>query len=304
MGNWLSTDSMTEVHQGQTDFINPLLACNPKDDFRFYPQDRLENRIRNLISELKDRHQLSDMALIYRDLNNGPSFSINPDAKYSGASLLKVPVMIGYLRIAEDRPDILLQKLTYNPQQHDTQIHVPLVTPAEKLIAGQAYTVDELLARMITMSDNSSTLMLADAHPEADVIPTLQSMGVSLALQNNDATISVRSYASIFRILYNSTFLSRKYSNSALKLLSASLFREGLVAGVPEGTLVAHKFGERSLDGITQQFHDCGIIYKPKQPYLLCVMSRGNDLKKLVQSVAEVSKAVYAEVSTTATTNK
>lgn len=287
----------SEIHMGQTDLINPLLACRPPEDVQFYPQDRIESRIRALIEELKTRHQLQEMSLIFRDLNNGPSFAINPHAKYSGASLLKVPIMVGYLRIAEDRPDILLEKITYDPAKHDSHTHVQLVQPPPPLLPGQQYTVDELMARMITESDNAATIMLGLHRPEADVIPTLQAMGVTLSFVGDDAYISVRDYASLFRILFNSTFLSRKWSNASLRLLSQSRFRAGLVAGVPPDVLVAHKFGERSVDATVQQFHDCGIIYKPKQPYLLCVMSRGSDLPNLIKAVAEVSGAVYQEIS-------
>lgn len=286
----------TEVHMGQTDLINPLLACRPPEDVQFYPQDRVESHIRTLIEELKTRHQLQEMSLIFRDLNNGPSFSINPHSKYSGASLLKVPIMIGYLRKAEEKPDILLEKIKYDPATHDANSHVQLVQPPAPLLPGEEYTVDELMARMITQSDNSATIMLGLQHPEADVIPTLQAMGVTLSFVNEDAYISVRDYASIFRILFNSTFLTRKWSNASLRLLSQSHFKDGLAAGVPKDVMVAHKFGERSLDATTQQFHDCGIIYKPKQPYLLCVMSRGSNLQNLIKSVAEVSGAVYREL--------
>lgn len=285
-----------EIHLGQTDLINPLLSCRPPEDVQFYPQGPMESRIRGLINELKKTHQLQDMSLIFRDLNNGPAFSVNPQAKYSGASLLKVPIMIGYLRLADEGQDVLREKITYDPAKHDPFVHVQSVQPPIPLVPGKEYSVDELMTRMITQSDNTATIMLGTAHPEADVIPTLQSMGVTLSFVGDDAHISVRDYASIFRILFNSTYLSRKFSNASLRLLSQSIFRDGLVAGVPEGVIVAHKFGERSLDATTQQFHDCGIIYKPKQPYLLCVMSRGSDLKNLIKSVAEVSRAVYHEL--------
>jgi len=287
----------SEVHLGQMDMINPLLACRPQEDLQFYPQDQMEKRIRGLIEDLKNRNQVSDMALIFRDLNNGPSFSVNPDSKYSGASLLKVPIMIGYLRLAEERPDVLLEQITYDPAKHDSANHFQLVDPPVRLVPGQNYAVDELMTRMITMSDNVATVMLGETHPEADVIPVLNSMGVELTFQQSDAFISVRAYASIFRILFNSTYLSRRYSNASLKLMSQSLFKRGLVAGVPADVPVAHKFGERSLQPNVQQFHDCGIIYKPGQPYLLCVMSRGANLEHLIKSVAEVSSAVYSELS-------
>ena len=44
-------------------------------------------------------------------------------------------------------------------------------------------------------------------------------------------------------------------------MLSTSDFSDGLVAGVPVGTVVSHKFGERHFvgDADVEQLHDCGI---------------------------------------------
>ena len=54
---------------------------------------------------------------------------------------------------------------------------------------------------------------------------------------------------------------------------------------VPAGTVIAHKFGEwgrERPEGFEQQFHDCGIVYRPGRPYLACVMTRGRSLPTLV----------------------
>jgi hypothetical protein len=59
---------------------------------------------------------------------------------------------------------------------------------------------------------------------------------------------------------------------------------------------VAHKFGERTgFAGGVKQLHDCGIVYYPKNPYLLCIMTRGTDFTKLESTIAAVSKMVYQE---------
>jgi hypothetical protein len=68
------------------------------------------------------------------------------------------------------------------------------------------------------------------------------------------------------------------------------------VAGVPSGTVVAHKFGERVLPSKNvKQLHDCGIVYYPQFPYVLCVMTRGNDFVTLQQAIKGVSDIVYRE---------
>ncbi|MDO8560151.1 MAG: serine hydrolase [bacterium] len=58
--------------------------------------------------------------------------------------------------------------------------------------------------------------------------------------------MSVKDYASFFRILYNASYLNREQSERALGLMTKTRFRDGIIAGVPAGRPVAHKFGERT----------------------------------------------------------
>lgn len=106
--------------------------------------------------------------------------------------------------------------------------------------------------------------------------------------------MSVRDYASFFRILYNASYLNRDMSEQALKILTHSQFNQGLSAGVPTQVPVAHKFGERVILG-DKQLHDCGIVYKENMPYLLCIMTRGNDFNKMSSTIREISGLVYSE---------
>ena len=81
-----------------------------------------------------------------------------------------------------------------------------------------------------------------------------------------------------------------------MEILSKTTFKEGIVAGVPEGTVVAHKFGQflsttNTADGV--ELHDCGIIYYPDYPYLLCVMTKGNSLDELKNVIKGISKITY-----------
>jgi hypothetical protein len=73
----------------------------------------------------------------------------------------------------------------------------------------------------------------------------------------------------------------------------------GLRAGVPPAVAVAHKFGEWQLEEdvpAREQLHDCGIVYEPHRPYLLCIMTRGREFATLPGVIAELSRATYEEV--------
>jgi beta-lactamase class A len=122
-------------------------------------------------------------------------------------------------------------------------------------------------------------------------------LGVDPAvISDPTAALSARKYSVFFRILFNSSFLSRANSEYALSLLTESTFREGLRAGVPSEIPLAHKFGERKIGNDLQQFHDCGVVYYPRHPYLLCIMTRGNNIPNLKKAIADTSRFVYEEI--------
>jgi beta-lactamase class A len=125
-------------------------------------------------------------------------------------------------------------------------------------------------------------------------------LGLTPPGDNASYTISAKDYSLFFRVLYNATYLNDTDSEKALSILSQVTFASGLVAGLPSGTVVAHKYGEYvngnndHVDSI--ELHDCGIIYSKKSPYLLCVMTKGQNLNGLQDVIASISKLVYTDI--------
>jgi hypothetical protein len=123
-------------------------------------------------------------------------------------------------------------------------------------------------------------------------------LGVDEGVLNGPgATLSVKQYAAFFRILFNSSYIDHERSERLLSVLSQVDFKNGLVAGLPSGVPVAHKFGESGYLEGEHQIHDCGIVYAPGRPYLLCVMTRGSDIASLETSIADLSRFVYDTVT-------
>ncbi len=150
---------------------------------------------------------------------------------------------------------------------------------------------------MIIDSDNVAKDLLLD-YADRD---TLYQLFGDLDIELPDAKtpddkyygISVKTYSLFFRTLYNSTILNRNDSEKALQLLSKTTFKTGIIAGIPENIAVAHKFGAHVSPPIGNELHDCGIIYYPQKPYLLCVMTRGRDANKLALVITNISKSVF-----------
>lgn len=283
-----------ELHRGQREFVNPLIDCPQMPDSRSVKTNRLQNRLQQTVDKFKSEKKVEAISIGFRDLLHGSNLRINVDEPFAAASLLKVPILITIMQNSLTDPGLLSKKLVYSGSTVGDWVQNQ--SPAPPMTPGSSYTVEELLRRMIMDSDNSAASMLLNLAPPEEVIQDLRDMGVVLIQKDNDWWISVGEYGSIFRILYNSTFLPANMSNGILKLLSQASLKTGLVSPIGTGIPVAHKFGERRI-GNLQQFHDCGIVYFPKSPYLLCVMSRGADLKQLESAIGEISKVVFEEVS-------
>ena len=84
-----------------------------------------------------------------------------------------------------------------------------------------------------------------------------------------------------------------------MQILSKTSFNKGMVAGLPKGVSISHKFGERGFsDSNIKQLHECGIVYMAGSPYLVCVMTRGTDFDQLSSVIADISGIIYKEVHT------
>lgn len=148
---------------------------------------------------------------------------------------------------------------------------------------------------MIVYSDNKAANALLN-HIEASSLDSVyQNLGIEVPdIDENENFMSVRDYASFFRILYNASYLNHAMPEKALGILTKSQFNLGLTAGVPPQIEVAHKFGERVLlDG--RQLHDCGVVYKIDKPYLLCIMTRGNNFIGMSETIKAISETAYKE---------
>jgi beta-lactamase class A len=262
-------------------------------------RQELVARIEAVVAEGRAR----DVAIFFRDLQNGPTFGINELSSFAPASLLKLPMVFAYLIGEESNPGFIDRTLTYSG---DLTAPAQSIPPAVTVQPGREYKIRTLLANTLIYSDNLSYLILRRyirSLRDGEVLAqqTFRELGIIPPQGMTDHFVSVHGYASLFRQLYNATYLTPELSELTLSWLARSEFKDGLVAGVPAGTVVAHKFGER-MEGPgggepLVELHDCGIVYYPQNPYSLCVMTRGTELRELLELVQEISSRVYREVN-------
>ncbi len=275
-------------------FIRPLLGCSISESKQFDEYIPMEAKVSSMIEDKKASGDLETASVYFRDLNSGRWTGVNEDAQYTPASMLKVPTMIAFLKLAEERPEILSQEISIPANSPPSAAQV--IPPTHSVEPGHSYTIEQLIEYMIAYSDNGATIAL-------DKLTTLlgansfNDIASDLNVHTKDDRVSPKQYSVFLRILFNSTYLGRAMSEKALGLLAKTDFNDGLRAGVPTNVTIVHKFGQASSvenGAQTMELHDCGIIYT-KSPYALCIMTRGPQLNGLEKAIQDISRLVYQE---------
>ncbi len=73
-----------------------------------------------------------------------------------------------------------------------------------------------------------------------------------------------------------------------LVLLKKQRLNEKIPKYIPEGIAIAHKTGELDLFS-----HDAGIVYTPKDTYIIVVLSENDFRTEANEQIANISKNVY-----------
>lgn len=286
---------LKEIRESGYKFISPLLECQDLASSNRSSMIILEKKLKNYIAEVKSQKRATHVSIYFRDLSNGPWIGIGENELFSPASLLKVPIMIAALHKAESEhsPGFLSKTITYT--KHTEDLTISNITNHALIKIGSSYTVDQLINNMIAYSDNEAKNLLLMNIEEITLNKVYSDLGIDIPGERTpDDFMSVKDYSSFFRILYNATYLNKTMSEKALEYLSKSNFKKGLPGKLPKDIIVAHKFGERGLaQSNVKQLHDCGIVYNPGAPYILCVMTRGENFDELTSVIAEASLLVY-----------
>jgi beta-lactamase class A len=298
--------SVLRASAGEYKLVDPLLLIQVPESESFPQYTNLNQDITNYANTAIAQRSVTDVSVYFRDMNSNHWVGYNLDEKFSPASMLKVVTLISVLHASEGFPQLLSGDITISPSVDpgvDSQDYYP---PANPIQAGNTYSIQELLTNLIDESDNNANDVLTKYVGSTEIQNTYANLQLPVPTSATTDAYTAQQYSRLFRVLYNGTYLTPDLSEEALDILSRTSFTEGLVAGVPAGTVVAHKFGERTILSSTttpsvitspHELHDCGIVYYPNHPYFLCVMTRGADFPTLASTIASISKLVWTDVS-------
>lgn len=236
------------------------------------------------------------VGVYFEYLPSGVSIGINDTEEFIQASLIKLPVAMAIFKHIEQGKMNLDDTLVLKPEHIDSYFG-----DLYKRGAGGTVTVQEALEAMLTQSDNTAVFVLNAQLPEEAMGDVFSYLDIPLNVDpdNKRPLVTAKNYSSILRSLYLSSYLTPEHSNLILELLTKSPFNEKIAGGIPLHIPISHKMGAYSVNDNKTTFSDCGIIYYPKKPYMLCVMAH-DDEDDANKHISTISKMIYTYISQTA----
>lgn len=250
------------------------------------------------------------VGLYYRSLARPDSILIGANARLHAASTMKVPVMIqlfrdvdaGLLRLDDSIPvrDSFPSLVDGSPFSVGKEDDSDSTLYAR--IGGRA-SLRELLELMITRSSNLATDLLIERVGAERAQRTARSLGawsiqVLRGVEDDKAyraglnnTTTARDLGALLGAIASRRAASGSSCDSMLAILGRQEFNEGIPAGVPPATRVAHKTGW--IGEVV--YHDAAIVYPSNgSPYVLVVLTGGIKEDSVAHNlVADLSRLVY-----------
>lgn len=291
LGNiaWFARYRVDQAHStGRLAASHPLLS---RRVFTDNPNHTIINFV-PLRKDLQRKFAVLDAqkSFYFEYLPSGTSIRIGADDELIAASLIKVPLAMNLYKAAE------LGKLTLDKTVHITSGELDdAYGELWQKGAGTPITLRQAAKLALADSDNTAAHVVFD-HVRgllASDQESLNQLDVDQNTQSGQAVIDAKSYSSVLKSLYLSSYLSPKDSEEILSYLAHSQATSRLPAGLPQGIVTAHKIG---VYNASWSESDCGIVYVPKRPYVICVMV-GLPEDQANAFIAAVSKDVYEYVA-------
>jgi len=286
---------LLETKEERTQNEHPLLA---KRILIQRPNDVLINFIplRKVLREYAESYG-DKIGIYFEYLPSGTSIGINSTDEVKLASLSKIPLAMSIMKKASSGKLALTDVVTLKQEHIDSNYG-----DGWKLGAGAKLTIEELLKLALQKSDNTAYKALFDLLTGEEVNAVYSDLDIEVNKEVINGQlypiISPKAYSSIFRSLYLSSYLSEEDSSYLLKILTESIFKDTIEAPIPKSIPVAHKVGIFKSSDLQQDVYiDCGLIYNPLRPYILCIFIKDTTEETADAQLAHISNLIYLYIS-------
>ena len=240
------------------------------------------------------------LSVAYEDLESSRTVYYNAGVTFPAASIVKVPIFIELYR--------QFQKGLLSPgdtMKVESRFKVGGSGKVKDMPDGTPVSLKQLGEWMITISDNAATDMLISRIGMKAVNTRLALLGLrnttlqrtifdfSAIDRGRDNLTTPADMCSLFAQLYRGRIFAEPRQSEVIGILKRQTRNHLIPKYLPPSVAVAHKTGE--LSGVTG---DCGIIYYPGKPYVLCILAKDiTDMDSASRIIASLSGKIYKAVA-------
>lgn len=234
----------------------------------------------------------NNVAFYIEDLNTGSWVGWQEREQFIAASLLKTPISIAVMKKIDKGEWNYETTFALEEQYKDASFG-----ELWKEETGKKITIRRLMELMLEKSDNTAAFILLNHLTLQERDDVFYHIGVANPEDAGEkptfATLTAKDLASVFRALFNATYLRRASSSYVLDLLTQTEFDQTISKSIPKNIKIAHKIGNFLVPNQEENYHDCGIVYYPEHPYLYCIMTKKQDAKSAENIISTTSLKIF-----------
>jgi len=231
------------------------------------PLVNLEARLRTAVEHVPAR-----VGIAVEDLATGVISGVNANASMPAASTIKVPVMVEVFEQMAAGKVSLNQVVHLRASDRDWGWGELCNAPI-----GSAYTVKQLLWKMITHSDNTATNMLIRLVGRQNINATMADLGLTHThvadyIRSDGDIRALRSSAGdmarLLDAIARGELVDTWSSQQMMLILEGQRHNTLLPVPLPRDLKIAHKTGE-----LHDTLNDVGVVEGGPEPYVIAVMT-------------------------------
>lgn len=244
------------------------------------------------------------VGIAVKALNSKESFVLNGHLVFPAASTIKIYILLElfnqinqgkhklneYVTIAEDRRGEVWSRMSSG-----------ILKDTESI---KQITLKDAATLMMVVSDNVATNLLIDLLCMEMIQNSIDKLGLeNTKLQRKMMDLeSAKSGRENVSTPYDMMITFEKIAGTEipdtntramiLDILSRTQTEPGLRMVIPESVTIEHKTGE-----IFDVCNDVGIVRLPRDPFVICVMTKGETLAKRWDTIAQIGKTFFDHLS-------
>ena len=235
--------------------------------------------------------------VVIKDMEFGFEFAHNENELFPSASISKVPIMAAAYKAEQEGVLDLSKEVELKDKDKLSGSGALKAMPS-----GKFFTVEELIKRMISESDNTATNMITNILGLGYINSAIESFGLTnsrLSRKVADYTArgkglenytTARDMASILDEIYDGRLVSEEASVKCMEFLLEQKVKDRLPRYLPAEVKVAHKTGLEK--GVC---HDVGIVLDPGSDFIICVLTKHSNSNSIPSKkfIARLALLVY-----------